>query len=113
MNEKDYAAAIAERDALNEENQKIRVQLEELGTEAAECQGRIAAVQAERESVVAEFDERLKSLVADLKAYNSKAELLAARRKEVKHRYGILHEDVGLHERAAKRKAEGETAKAE
>lgn len=104
MNRAEYEAAIAERDALNEENQNIRAQLQELGTEAAECQGRIAAVQAEREAVVAEFDDRLKSLLADLKAFNSKAELLAARRKEVKHRYGLLHEDVGLFERAQARK---------
>lgn len=108
MNEKDYAAAVKEKDALNAENAELQSQLEELTTDMTECEGRISAVRTERESVVGEFDERLRSLVADLRALGNKVNLLAQRRKEVKHRYGLLHEDCGLYERAQKRKAAGE-----
>lgn len=104
MNEQEIRNAKGQLAELNQQDQRIRLGLEELEAASAERQGQLQVLQAEYrerlEALKQECEQRIRSVSEDAESIAKERLLLLASRRDAKNRYGILYEQVGRAERA-------------
>lgn len=102
MNTEQLEAAKAKLAAMNVTDQELRVRLESLDADAAELAGRLQIVEDEVRALREEAEAKLRELSDQRGSALRERVLQLRKRKDLKMEYGILYEQVGRAERAAR-----------